>query len=176
MKEDILSLTDKVFLYDHFGAKNWDVIKNKMRYMVQGLGIKDIFLDHLTALVAQEDNEYKALNRIMEELSTLTEELGCTIYYISHLRKSGGVPHEEGGRVSADQFKGSGAIVFWSHFLFGVERNQQAEDDDEKNTSTFRVLKDRYTGLATGTTFKLYYDNPTGRCQERDEDDFGDML
>lgn len=172
LKEGIRDLDGKVFLYNHFGSKDWDSLKAKIRYAVVALGTRAIFLDHLTALVAQEENEYKALNRIMEEMSSLCEELGCTIFYVSHLRKASGTPHEEGGRVTADQFKGSGAIVFWSHFLIGLERDQQAEDEDERNTTTLRVLKDRNTGLATGLTFKLKYNHETGRWGELDEDEY----
>lgn len=170
--DGINDLKGKVYLYNHFGAKDWDSIKSKIRFMVSALDIKDIYLDHLTALVAQEDNEYKALNKLMEEMSSLCQELDCTIFYVSHLRKASGTPHEEGGRVTADQFKGSGAIVFWSNFLIGLERNQQAEDEEERNTTTLRVLKDRNTGLATGTTFQLRYDHDTGRWGEIDEDEF----
>lgn len=170
--DGINDLKGKVYLYNHFGAKDWESIKSKIRFMVNALDIKDIYLDHLTALVAQEDNEYKALNKLMEEMSSLCQELDCTIFYVSHLRKASGTPHEEGGRVTADQFKGSGAIVFWSNFLIGLERNQQAEDEEERNTTTLRVLKDRNTGLATGTTFKLKYDHETGRWGEIDEDEF----
>lgn len=171
LREGISDLKGKVYLYNHFGSKNWENIKSKIKYMVLSLGIKDIFLDHLTALVAQEADEYKSLNRIMEEMASLTQELDCTIFYISHLRKPNGTPHEEGGHVSADQFKGSGAIVFWSNFLFGYERNQIAEDESERNTTIFRVLKDRNTGLATGRTFKLWYDHRTGRWREKTEED-----
>lgn len=172
--DGINDLKGKVYLYNHFGAKDWDSIKTKIRFMVSALDIKDIYLDHLTALVAQEDNEYKALNKLMEEMSSLCQELDCTIFYVSHLRKASGTPHEEGGRVTADQFKGSGAIVFWSNFLIGLERNQQAEDEEERNTTTLRVLKDRNTGLATGTTFKLRYDHKTGRWGELDADEFNE--
>ncbi len=145
--------------------------------MVNGLGIRDIFLDHLTALVAQEPDEYKAMNRIMEELSSLSEELDCTIYFISHLRKSNsGRTHEEGARVTQDDFRGSAAIGFWSHYLFAYERDTQSEDPIERNTTIFRILKDRYTGLSTGTTFKLFYNHDTGRWDEIrdpiDDEDF----
>lgn len=178
--EGINGLRGKVYLYNHFGSKSWENIKSKIKYMVRSLGIKDIFLDHLTALVAQEADEYKALNKIMEEMASLVQELDCTIFYISHLRKAQGTPHEEGGHVSADQFKGSGAIVFWSNFLFGYERNQQAEDDMEKNTTLFRVLKDRNTGLSTGLRFNLLYDHKTGRMREfkpeERQQDYGDVL
>lgn len=178
IQEGVANLKGKLYFYNHKGGKDWKYVKSIIKYMVHNLGIKDIFLDHLTALVAHENDEYKALNRIMEEMSSLAHELNCTIFYISHLRKASGTPHEEGGHVSADQFKGSGAIVFWSNFLFGYERNQQADDEDERNTTTFRILKDRNTGLGTGLTFKLRYDHKTGRWEEWTEPkgDFGEDI
>lgn len=169
LRDGIESLKDKVFLYDHFGQKEWEAIKSKIRYMVISLGIKDIFLDHLTALVADEDDVNGALGKIMADMASMTQELDFTLYFISHLATPHGTPHEEGGRVTASQFRGSRTIMFWSHFLFGMERNQQADDINERNTVNFRCLKDRYTGLATGTTFKLEYDHETGRLLESDE-------
>lgn len=169
----ITKFKEKVYFFDHFGQKDWDSIKETIRFMVNSLGIKDIYLDHLTALVAQATNEYTEMNRIMEELSSLCEELQCTIFFISHLRKPGGSEsHEEGARVKAEQFKGSGSIVFWSHFLIGLERNQQAEDELDRDVTTLRVLKDRNTGNATGLTMQLRYDPKTGRWQEILEEEF----
>jgi twinkle protein len=65
-------------------------------------------------------------------------------------------------------FKGSRAIGFWSHFMFGLERDQQAENVAVKTTTVFRVLKDRYTGRATGELFWLGYDRETGLLYEAD--------
>lgn len=167
LKAGIDSLRDKVYLYNHFGQKDWQTIKSKIRYMVVSLGIKDIFLDHLTAIVADAVDVNKELERVMADMAALTQELDFTMYYISHLtRPHTGPSHEEGGRVTSAQFRGSGAIGFWTHYLFGFERNQQAESEIERNTVTFRVLKDRYTGQATGITFPLYYNNKTGRFLE----------
>jgi len=175
LKEGITALDGLVFLYDHFGQKDWDSIKSKIRYMVVSLGIKDIFLDHLTALVADEPDTNAALGRIMEDMASLTQELDFTLYFISHLSTPSGDPHEEGGRVKASQFRGSRTITFWSHYLFGYERNQQADSEDARNTTTFRVLKDRYTGLATGLTFSLFFDHTTGRMLEQEEQEFNDL-
>jgi twinkle protein len=65
--------------------------------------------------------------------------------------------------------------------MFGLERNQQAEGDDD-GTTTFRILKDRYTGDATGKTFHITYDPATGMLAETDgpvtfdaENDKGDF-
>ena len=167
---DMLMESKKVYLYNHFGKKSWDDLKTTIRYMVAGLGIKDVFLDHLTALDSSEPDENKALSIIMEEMASLTQELDFTLYYISHLATPDGKPHEEGGRVMLRHFRGSRAIGFWTHFAFGMERNQQAEDEEERHTVTFRVLKDRNTGMSTGQTIPLKYDHDTGRLLEKEED------
>ena len=171
LKSGINNLKGKVYLYNHFGQKSYEVLKAKIRYMVVALGIKDIFLDHLTALVADEKDVNAALGRIMADMAGLTQELDFTLYFISHLATPNGTPHEEGGRVTASQFRGSRTIMFWSNFLFGYERNQQEEDPKKRNTTTFRVLKDRYTGLGTGTVFNLYYDHETGRMLEQKKEE-----
>lgn len=155
-------LRDRVYLYDHFGAKDWDVIKAQIAFMVQALGIKFIFLDHLTALVAGVDDERRALDRIMEEMASLAQRLDCSIFFISHLTTPKGTPHEEGGRVHEKDFTGSRAIARWAHFLFGIERNKQEPD----RPTCFRILKDRYTGDGNGVTFGLRWDRDTGRLEE----------
>lgn len=163
LRRTLAGLGGRVFLYDHFGSMSFGVIKEKIRYMVRALGIRDIFLDHLTALAAAiELDERKAIDAIMAELSSLTQELDCTIYYVSHLTTPEGRAHEEGGRVLEKQFRGSRSIAYWSHFLFGIERNKQ----DTDGITVFRVLKDRYTGDAAGLRFGLRYNTETGLLDE----------
>lgn len=163
LRKVFMKLKGKVHFYDHFGSSTWDTIKQKIRYMVHAEGIKDIFLDHLTAVAASiHEDERKAIDTIMAELSSLTQELDCTIYYISHLTTPEGTPHEEGGRVLEKHFRGSRSIAFWSHFMFAIERDKQ----DLKGVTTFRVLKDRYTGDSNGVKFGLEYDKNTGLLNE----------
>lgn len=167
LEQGIRRLEGRVYLYNHFGQKDWATIKNKIRYMVVSLGIKDIFLDHLTALVAETENVNKEFERVMADMAALSQELDFTLYFISHLtRPNTGPSHEEGGRVTVSQFRGSGAIGFWSNFLFALERDQQAEAEQDRNTVRLRVLKDRYTGLSTGRVINLNYNQGTGRFLE----------
>jgi twinkle protein len=159
----IETLNNKVFFYNHFGAAKWDTIKDKIKYMVKALGCRDIFLDHLTALAAaMDEDERKAIDALMADLSALAQQLDCTIYFISHLTTPEGKSHEEGGRVLEKHFRGSRSIAYWSHFLFALERDKQ----DTDGVTVFRVLKDRYTGDAAGLTFGLAYDRETGRYHE----------
>lgn len=157
--------TGNVFLYDHFGHTDYETIKSRIRYMVVSCGCKYIFLDHITALVSgdKDGDERKQLDYIMTDLASLVRELNINIHFISHLTTPEGKPHEEGGRVQIRHFRGSRAIGQWSSFMLGLERNQQEEDEEERHTSTLRILKDRYTGRGTGTTIRLRYNQETGR-------------
>jgi Replicative DNA helicase len=158
-----LELDKKLFLYDSFGANDYDTVKAKITYMVTALGCKYIFLDHLTALAAAvEGDERKAIDKMMADLSALALRLDFALFFVSHLATPEGKPHEEGGRVMEKHFRGSRAIAQWSHFMFGIERDKQKPGQP----STFRTLKDRYTGRAGGLTFGLAYDRESGRVSE----------
>lgn len=159
-----LEATNRLFLYDNFGAMDWDTIKSKVRYMVKSLGCEHIFLDHLTALAAAaEDDERVALEKIMADVASLAKSLPCVFHYVSHLATPDGPKgHEEGARVMAKHFKGSRAIIYWSHFLFGLERDTQ----DPNSPTTLRCLKDRFTGQANGWTEPLHYNPTTGLLSE----------
>lgn len=159
---DQLEATGKVFLYQHFGQSDWAVIKSRIRFLAVTHKVKHIYLDHLTAL-ATPSNERESLEALMGELAGIAQELGLIIHYISHLATPDGTPHEEGGKVNLRQFKGSRAIGFWTYFAFGLERNQTADDPDERLITTLRCLKDRYTGRANGETILLRYDRETTR-------------
>lgn len=162
----------RLYLYNHFGAADWEVIRERIRYLAHSEGVKHFYLDHLTALAAGDDEgEKEALERIMAEIGGLVKELDIWLLFVSHLATPEGKPHEEGGRVMIRHFKGSRAIGFWSHFMFGLERNQQAEDDEEKRTTTWRILKNRLAGETVGKTVLVRYDPVTGRLREVEQVD-----
>lgn len=165
---DKLDLHDSIRFYDHFGQCDWDVIEARIRFMYHSEGIKLFYLDHLTALATglADESEKDALERIMGRIGSLVKELKIIIILVSHLTTPEGKPHEEGGRVTVRQFKGSRAIGFWCHFMFGLERDQQAEDPEERRKITFRVVKDRFTGQATGEVFYLGYNVDEGTLYE----------
>jgi twinkle protein len=169
-----LKESSKLFLYDSFGATDWEIIKSTIRFLAHSEGIKLFYLDHLTALAAAEDDERTALERILSEMSSLCKELKIIIHYISHLATPDGTPHEEGGRVMIRHFKGARAIGFWTHFMFGLERNQQDEDPALQQVTTFRILKDRYTGRATGKVIHLGYDSSRGMLSELGYDPYAE--
>ncbi|MCG7628377.1 toprim domain-containing protein [Epibacterium sp. MM17-32] len=171
---DKLEADDRISLYDHFGSADYDKIEDFIRFLYHSEGTRIFYLDHLTALAASEQDERKALEDIMARLGGLVKELDIWVLIISHLATPEGKPHEEGGRVMIRHFKGSRAIGYWCHHMFGLERNQQAEDEIERTTTTLRCLKDRVTGQSTGKTFPMGYEHSTGRLIEKDWSDLDD--
>lgn len=158
---------DGLFMYDHFGSADYDNVEDFIRYLYHTEGVQIFYVDHLTALAAQEDDERKALETIMARLGGIVKELPIWVCLISHLATPDGKPHEEGGRVMIRHFKGSRSIGYWCHHMYGLERDQQNEDEDIRTTTVFRCLKDRVTGQSTGKTFNLGYDHDTGKLLER---------
>ena len=153
--------------------------------MAKALDAKWIFLDHLSILVSgQEDNvdERKSIDILMTKLRSLVEETGISLLLVSHLRRpSGDRGHEDGREVSLSHLRGSASIAHLSDSVIALERNQQADNEFEANTTTIRILKNRYTG-DTGIATYLHYDNETGRMtevdsiNEEDEDEYDQTL
>lgn len=156
----------RIFLYDSFGNADWNAIREKIEYLYHAEGVQYFFIDHLTALAAWQEDERKALEVIMSEMGGLVQQIPITIFYVSHLATPEGKPHEEGGRVMMRHFKGSRAIAQWTTDAIALERNQQADDEAERTTTTVRILKERLTGRGTGKTFWLGYDPNTGLLEE----------
>jgi len=157
----------RFYLLDHWGSTDESNLMSKIRYMAKAMDCKWIILDHLSIVVSAQDNgdERKAIDSIMTNLRTLVQELGIGLFLVSHLKRSGGQSHEEGGRVSLSELRGSQAIAQLSDIVIGLERDQQHDDEEVRNTSVVRVLKNRYTGL-TGPACYLKYDKGTGRMLE----------
>jgi twinkle protein len=135
--------------------------------MAKALDCKIIILDHISILVSggQHGDERKALDEVMTKLRTLTQDTGVTLFAVSHLRRPEGKAHEEGSATSISQLRGSASIGQLSDFVIGLERNGQAEDPVERNTTHIRVLKNRFSGI-TGPAGHLLYNNTTGRLSE----------
>jgi twinkle protein len=127
----------KLYINDHKGAIDWASVKERLRFLRHEAGITLAIVDPVAALVAQEDDDRKALDRLFAEAKALAEELDITIMFNSHLtRPAQGQSHEEGGRVELRHFRGSGAIVMWASFVFGLERDQQAMSGDREDTTS----------------------------------------
>lgn len=157
-KEELKPVYDVLYgdggfcLYDHFGSIESDNLLEKIRFLITGEGCDFVIFDHVSIAVSGLDessvNERKAIDMLMTQLRALVEETGAGIVVVSHLRKGDtkSTPFEQGGTISLDDLRGSGTLKQIPDTILALERNQQSDDEDLKNTMKLRVLKCRFTG------------------------------
>ena len=103
------------------------------------------------------------LDMLMTKLRSLVEEIGVGMILVSHLKRPEGRGFEEGRETTLGHLRGSAGLGQLSDIVVGLERNQQ--DEEVKNQTTVRVLKNRFSG-ETGVACTLEYNKHTGRLHE----------
>jgi len=159
--------SDRMFMFDHFGSTDVDNIVSRVRYMAKALDCRYVFLDHVSIVVSAQSHldERKALDEIMTKLRMVVQETGIALFVVSHLKRPEKKGHEEGAATSLAQLRGSGSIAQLSDIVIGLERNGQADDVTERNTTKVRILKNRFSG-ETGWCSDLLFTKDTGRMTE----------
>lgn len=155
---------ERLFLFDHFGSADPDTLLSRIRYMVVGLGCRVIILDHLSIVISglELDDERRAIDTTMTRLRELVQQTGCLMILVSHLKRTQGRGHETGEEVALSHLRGSQSISQLSDLVVALERNQQDEDQDSRDSLRIRVLKNRFSGR-TGPADTLKYNHDTGR-------------
>ena len=167
---------NRVWIHAHFGTNSIDEIFNKIRFMIIACDCKWVVVDHLHMLVSSiaEGDERRTIDNIMTRLRSIVEETGAGLILVAHLRRvDGNKGHENGIEVNLSHLRGSQSIAQLSDCVIALERNQQAEDIEEANTSRLRVLKSRYTG-DVGLAGSLLYERETGRLRELEKEAYED--
>lgn len=96
-----------------------DVIDN-IRYAKRRFGTQFFLVDHLGYMTAGDaDNELKAINKVIRDLSDLSKEEQVTIWLICHPSNSNKI---ERRRVNMSDLKGSSSIRQDAHEVLVVER------------------------------------------------------
>ena len=168
---DTVFKDERLVLLDHQGSVGDSTLTDKIEYMCL-MGCKYLILDHITIAVSEgaeglSGNE--AIDKVMSDLLKIVKKHNIWLCLISHLRKApgGGASFEEGKLASIDDIKGSGSIKQISFDIVAFARNLIADNETERNTIKFRVLKSRFTGL-TGSAGSAIYSNKTGRLTTTD--------
>ena len=160
---------NRVTVLDHAGAATDNRVIDLIEFMCAS-GIKYIFIDHLTIMISEGvegRSGLEAQDKVMNDLLRLVKRYNVCIGLVSHLRKTQGSTKsfEEGGMPSMDDIRGSGSTKQIAMDIIAFARNTVSDDEAEKNTINFRVLKCRHTGL-TGSAGSMHYNRKTGRLVE----------
>jgi twinkle protein len=160
---------DKLFCYSRAGTVKWDDVRSKLLYYKKSLDCNVIVIDNLSSIAAKFDaDERRGIDRAMLELSELAMTMEITIILVCHISRSANkrTPFEQGGMITLRDARGSEGIGQHSTYVFGLERNTLAEEEEIRNITTVRCLKDREYGTARGQYFKIRYDITDGRLKE----------
>tara|TARA_R110001606_G_scaffold114734_2_gene242328 strand:+ start:870 stop:2498 length:1629 start_codon:yes stop_codon:yes gene_type:complete len=163
---DAVFKDERLVLLDHQGSCSDTSLLDKIEYMAL-MGCKYLILDHITIAVSEGSEGLggnEAVDKLMSDLLKITKKHNVWLGLISHLRKApgGSKSFEEGSLASIDDIKGSGSIKQISFDIIAFARNLVSDNDTERNTIKFRVLKSRFTGK-TGSAGAAAYNPETGR-------------
>jgi len=161
-----------VYLYDHFGSTDVDLICQRITYMVKAMGVKWIVLDHISILCTQMGaggfgNERQLIDYAMTKLRTLVQELGIGLILVSHVRRpDGNSGHESGGQpVRLNHLRGSASLGQLSDAVIALNVDSEEPDSDIRHLA---VLKNRFTGQTSSNAGTLTFNRSTGRLLEEE--------
>lgn len=162
---DDLLKSGPIYLFDHFGASDMDIICNRIRYMKHGLGCDVVFVDHISMIVSantETNDERRLIDGIMHTLRVLCSEIDLALVLVSHLRRpNGDKGHEGGASVELSQMRGSHSLAQLSDCVIAM---QIPDDDATSGARDLVVKKNRFTG-EVGPADSLQYHRDTGRLK-----------
>jgi twinkle protein len=149
---------ERVHIYSHFGSDDPDDLLGTVRFLAGACDCKFIFLDHISMVVSglQGDDERKALDYLSTRLAMMVEELGFTLFMISHVNDEG-------------QTRGSRNIAKVADLRVDLYRDLKATSDDLRNKTYLTVAKNRFAGK-TGPGGILNFNPDTFVLSEFDGD------
>ena len=133
-------------------------LQSTIEELVVSCGCKVIILDVLQDILDGLSNEEQAV--FMKWLKGFIKSHMVTFVLINHMRKS-----ENSGEMD---IMGSSTIIKSAAANIILKRNKLAESEQERNTTTVTVAKNRVCGL-TGPAGAAYYDNETHTLHDLDD-------
>lgn len=164
-REDSKALLERIKFYDiKQGMLDADHLIYLMRQQAALHGTKVHIIDNLTQLTSGSKDEKTIIDKFIKDLKDLAERYDLRVFLIVHLNRNSNqtIGFEAGARIGLEHLYGSGGPAKWADTVLALERNQYHSDEDIRNVTICRWLKDRNGGESTGKTFALKYDHDTG--------------
>jgi hypothetical protein len=108
----------------------------------------------VTGFAETEQDERKTLDRISTRLAMMTRELDFTLFLVSHVNDEG-------------RTRGSRNIAKVADLIVHLERDIEAMDTDERNTTKLVCRGNRFAGK-TGPAGQLVFDPKTFKIKEKE--------
>jgi KaiC/GvpD/RAD55 family RecA-like ATPase len=145
-----------------------ETMKQKIEYLIRGLGCKIIVLDPLQDIFDALDDDQQA--KWMKWEKDIVKKEQVTIININHSRKSGQgqKANSKGADLSEEDMMGHSSIFKSGGINIILMRNKEAETEDERNTTIAKITKARGVGR-TGVAGEYFYENTTHRIFDKED-------
>ena len=154
------------------GLNTVQKVFSNIRYLIKALGIKYIFLDHMTAITSMiQGDERQGIDWIMVALQKMVKELDCFLMLLCHFKRPNmyqskdpntSLDFEQGRKPKTTDFRGSSSLGYYPDSIF-----VQYRDTFQPFTPvTVEVFKNRVDSDIIGSKFQLEFSRDTGKLQE----------
>uniref|UniRef100_A0AAU6VXK9 DNA primase/helicase n=2 Tax=unclassified bacterial viruses TaxID=12333 RepID=A0AAU6VXK9_9VIRU len=144
-------------------------IKEKIMQLIVACECKVIIIDPLQDILDGMSNEEQAV--FMKWLKGMVKSHDVSFILINHVRKSanGGKQNSAGADLFEEDFQGSSAIFKSAACNLLFTRNKEAENEIERNVTTMKMTKCRWTGNTSPQAGKYFYENATHTLHDLDD-------
>jgi twinkle protein len=146
----VVGRDDRLFIYNHFGTSDPDVILDTIRFLVTSCGCRYILFDHISMAVtglAGEKDERRALEYLASRLEMMVKELNFSCIMVTHVNDFG-------------QSRGSHYLTKVADITIDAQRNTLSMDPLERNTIKLSIPYNRFCSC-TGAAGDLVFDEST---------------
>jgi twinkle protein len=144
---EVLGRDNRLYIYNHFGTNDPDVILDTVRFLVTACGCRYILFDHIsmavTALSGEKD-ERRALEYLATRLEMMVKELSFALIVVSHVNDFG-------------QTRGSHYLTKVADITISASRDTMASDEKERRTIKLSVPFNRFCS-STGDAGNIVFD------------------
>lgn len=155
--------TQPLYLWNPDDPPTADAVLARMEYLVLGLGCKAIYLDHISLMQFGGKSELEGLDDFAVRFKSLVLRCPAHFFVVSQLSQGdASKSHEEGGKITLRHFRGSQRVISVFNEVMALQRNQQGDTEEARNTTNLFCLKARLGG-ETGHVNSYRYDQQTGR-------------
>jgi len=143
-------------------------LKDVVQNLIISCGAKVIVLDPIQDILDGLSQDEQTM--FLKWQKGMVKSHGCTFINVNHVRKNSGSQkaNSTGADIHEEDFHGTSSIFKSGACNLLFTRNKEAECDIEKNTTTMKASKIRWTGK-TGQAGQYYYDNATHTMHDLDD-------
>lgn len=144
-------------------------MKELIMQLIVACECRVIILDPLQDLLDAQPLE--AQSAFMSWIKGMMKSHGVTFILVNHLRKNSGgsKANSAGADIHEEDFMGHSSIFKSSACNLLFVRNKEAEHEFERNVTTMKMTKCRWTGRTSPVAGKYYYDNETHTLHDLDD-------